>query len=162
MTMTTPDFRDFYYKNVFKTAPALLHQCKPSAFIKNSLVWVYKKDDTTLQVYFRIIKIREKDKPDRLFPALWHIKLDFLGYGEPGSRSIVRGYATEKEYDYVYDDIKPHPERLILYNNYREQISSLDFKDLWPGCTHGETHPPVTCLHGICESCDCSECDLKI
>ncbi len=161
--MNLPDFRDFYYENLFKTAPALLHQCKMSNFIKNSFVWVYRQHDTILQVYFRIIKIRRQNLPDMLFPALWHIKLDYLAYEVPGSRNYIRGYATEERMpggdEAIYDNVVPHPDNLVVYNKYKEQICSLDFKKIWPGCTHGETHPDVACVHGKCLIClDKLEC----
>ena len=161
--LNLPDFRDFYYENLFRTAPALLYQCQMSQFIANSLVWVYRNRDTLLQVYFRIIHIKRKSQQPMLFPALWHIKLDYLAYEVPGSRNYVRGYAIEERMpggeEFISDDVVPHPDNLVVYNKYKEQIHTLDFKKLWPGCTHGETHPAVACVHGKCLNCTCGECN---
>lgn len=163
--LNLPDFRDFYYENLFKTAPALLHQCKMSQYIKDSLVWVYRNGDTILQIYFRIIRIHRPKLQPMLFPAVWHIGLGYLGCGTPGSRSYVRGYAIEDRMpggeEYISDNVVPHPGNLFVYNKYKDHIGSLDRKNLWPGCTHGETHPSVACIHGKCLIClDKSKCCL--
>ena len=141
-----PDFIHFYFENLFKTAPALLYRCKPSQFIDNTLVWVYRNEETLLQVYFRMIRIGQN-----LFPALWHIKLDFRFWGEPGSKCCMRGYR-------VANDVEIPAEQLTLYEKYKKQIEELNYEKIWPGCHHDNAQPENACQHGMCHKCWCKKC----
>jgi hypothetical protein len=153
LEMSDPDFSDFHFDNLFKMAPLLLSQCKPSAYIDDTLVWVYRNGDTVLQVYFRMIRMGAQ-----LFPALWHIKLDYLYYSEPGSRYCVRGYRVKDAEIFIHDDTNVHPANLVCYIKYEKQIVELDYKKIWPGCNHGGLQPESACIHGKCPSCRCTAC----
>lgn len=157
--LNLPDFRDFYYADLFQTAPVILYQCKVSQYIRNSLVWVYRNGDTVLQIYFHMIKMWKRDSLPIPFPAIWHIKLDYLTYDIPGGRNYIRGYSTERGLpcggEFLYDDVLPHPNNLVVYRHLRDQIRETSFEKIWPGCMHGETHPENICIHGKCPSCKC-------
>ena len=148
-----PDFNDFYFENLFETAPASLYRCKPSQFIDDTLVWVYRNGETLLQVYFRMIRIGQK-----LFPALWHIKLDFRFWGEPGSKYCMRGYRVANAVIGDNDDVEVPAEQLVLYEKYKKQIAELDYEKIWPGCHHNNLQPESACQHGICHKCECLNC----
>ena len=152
LTVNDPDFSDFHFDNLFKMAPLLLSQCKPSSFIKDALVWVYRNNDTILQVYFRVVRMGES-----LFPALWHIKLDYLYWGQPGSRYCVRGYRVKDANIEIHDQTPVPAANLEIYTKYEKQIVELDYKKIWPGCSH-DLPPENTCIHGFCCKCKCNEC----